>query len=149
MSVTITQTIVDGTTIKGVVTWTAQTSDDSQVDHVSFLVDDVVVHTEDGPPWGNGDPPLTDAGQYKTAKLTDGAHKLSSIASKGGVTLARVDAHVIVANAVTPPAPPPVPSSASAQSAINAIKATNPKIAAAIQETLDYAKAVYAARNRP
>ncbi len=38
-------------------------------------------------------------------------------------------------------APAPVPSPAKAQAAIDAIKASNPKIATAIQETLNYAKA--------
>ncbi len=45
---------------------------------------------------------------------------------------------------VDPPPVPPTPSPASAQTAIDLIKAANPKIADAIQKTLDYAKATSA-----
>lgn len=40
------------------------------------------------------------------------------------------------------PVPVPAPDPSAAQAAINLIKASNPKIADAIQKTLDYAKAV-------
>lgn len=49
-----------------------------------------------------------------------------------------------------PPVPPaPAPDPAAAQKAIDAIRAANPKIAAAVQATLDYARAIDAARTRP
>lgn len=52
--------------------------------------------------------------------------------------------------ASTPPqATQPAPSPAAAQAAVDLIRQANPKTADAIQKTLDFAKAVDAARNRP
>lgn len=95
------QTILDGSKIKGTVLWTADTTDDSQVGTVDFIVDGAVVHTEADPPYGNGEAPNTDAGQYDTTKhLTDGAHVLSARANLKPGGSARVDAHVTVENGV-------------------------------------------------
>lgn len=97
---TIHQSIEEGSTIKGTVLWLAATTDDSQVQQVEFLVDGNVVHTELDPPYGNGDPPSSDAGSYDTHKLSEGAHVLSARAQLSGGGNVRVDAHVTVANGV-------------------------------------------------
>lgn len=54
------------------------------------------------------------------------------------------DPAFVVAEGAPPPPPPPAaePDPTAAQKAIDAIRASNPKIAAAIQETLNYAKSL-------
>lgn len=95
------QTVLDGSKIKGTILWQADTTDDSQVLTMSFLVDGNVQHIEMDPPYGNGEAPNTDAGQYDTTKhLTDGAHVLSARADLKTGGNVRVDAHVTVENGV-------------------------------------------------
>lgn len=95
------QTVLDGSKIKGTILWQAATTDDAQVQTMSFLVDGNVTHIEMDAPYGNGEVPETDAGQYDTTKhLSDGAHVLSARADFKTGGSARVDAHVTVENGV-------------------------------------------------
>lgn len=111
-AVTVAQTIADGATLKGIVKWQATTSDDSRVASVDFLEDGAVKHVEISAPYGNGEPPDTDGGQYDTRKhLGDGPHKLSVKAHLAdGTTVSSPVANATVENTiVTPPPPPPPP----------------------------------------
>lgn len=104
--VKITQSINPNSILVGHIHWMADTDDHSRTASVDFLVDDKVVHTEMDYPYGNGDAPSSDAGDYDTAKLADGSHKLSAQAHITDNSVVRVDASVTVRNAVTPPPPP-------------------------------------------
>lgn len=104
---TISQSIVDGSTIKGKVVWVALV--DPAPARVEFRVDDVTRHTETAPPYQFGGDP---AGLLDTTTLTNGSHKFTATAFDGaGVVVGGIAATATVANDVTVPPPPPPPPS--------------------------------------
>lgn len=109
-AVTVSQSVSDNQTIKGTFTWTATTSDDSQVKSISFYVDNTLRNTETGAPWGSGDPPNTDAGQVDSTQYADGAHTLKAVATLTDSTTVSTSASVTIQNG-TAPSPPAFVSS--------------------------------------
>ena len=107
-SVTLTNSIANGSTISSSVTWTASASGFGVV-RVDFLIDGAKKWTEQQAPYQfNGDP----SGTLDTTTLANGSHTLLAVAyDSNGVELARASSAVTVSNTAFSPPPPPSPSS--------------------------------------
>jgi Cellulase (glycosyl hydrolase family 5)/Bacterial Ig domain len=103
-TVTLTNSIANGATISGSVTWLANASGYGIV-RVDFLVDGVKKSTEQQTPYQfNGDP----NGVLDTTTLTNASHTLVAIAyDSNSVELARATSTVTVNNTSTSPTPQP------------------------------------------
>jgi hypothetical protein len=93
--------ISNGQTLKGKVSWEAVPSGAS-ADHVDFLVDGKLLHTEK-------EAPYVFAGDWDTTKLGNGAHTLALRAVAVDGRVAESSVTVLVANPAPPP-PKPKPS---------------------------------------
>jgi hypothetical protein len=100
--VTLTNSIANGSTISGSVTWLANASGFGIV-HVDFLIDGVKKWTEQQAPYQfNGDP----SGVLDTTTLANGSHSLVAIAyDSNNVEMARATSSVTVSNTASPPPP--------------------------------------------
>ena len=126
---TITQSLTNGQTLKGDFKWEAWPVPEGPVE---FFVDgNKFGETENFPPYNAGG----DGFVIKSSTWPDGQHVFT--VKSQGVTM---DANVEVKNAVAPP-PTSGPTAADVQVKIDAIdKTKNPKIVAALQALLDFAK---------
>jgi Bacterial Ig domain len=106
-TVSLTNSIANGSTISGSVTWLANASGYGIV-RVDFLVDGLKKWTEQQAPYQyNGDP----SGTLDTTALANGGHTLVAVAyDSNSVEMARATSSVTVSNtAASPPPPPPPP----------------------------------------
>ena len=115
-SYTVTESIKDGSTISGAVSWTAVPSNVSLTKQVDFYLDGALYHSEIESPYGAP----TDNTSFDTTTLSNGSHTFKVVATEtDGVTKASTSATVTVSNgsSTPPPAgsspPPPPPSGAT------------------------------------
>jgi hypothetical protein len=106
-TVTLTNSIANGSTISGSVQWVVSASGFGIV-RIDFLVDGVKKWTEQQAPYQyNGDP----SGVLDTTTLANGGHSLVAIAyDSNSVEIARATSSVTVSNTASSPPPPPPPT---------------------------------------
>jgi hypothetical protein len=106
----VSQTIKNGSTLTGSVSWMATPSDISATKQLDFYLDGTLTHTEIGSPYGAP----CDTCLFDTTALADGSHTFKVVATKtDGVTTATASATVTVSNGTTAPAPAPAPVTGS------------------------------------